>query len=279
MGLAGSLSRVTSQALAESSWREAISAAAPAGLKTYLQFPETTPVGPTIILVHGSLDRAASFGRTLHRLEDRAVVTYDRRGYQGSRDLGPAASIEQHVQDLAALVQGSDLGQGVVAVGHSFGGVIVQAAALVAPAMFAAIGAYEPPMSYLLGGPRYEHKDIVDPGAEVERFFTQMMGRAAWERLSDGLKQDRRADGPGLVSDLSIIRSVEFDPTALAVPVVYGCGGDRSAERHRLLVAWLATHVAGAEQITITDAGHGAHLSHPDAFADLVLQTATRGAK
>ena len=275
----GSVVRVTGSVATEEAWRDAIHSAVPSGLKTFLTWPDRQPQGPVVILVHGSLDRGPSFTRAIHRLDGSAVVTYDRRGYQGSREVGPAASLDVHVEDLAALAHAADLGQGVVAVGHSFGGVIVQGTALADSDVLAAIGAYEPPMSYLLGQQRPAHPPLGDPGEEVERFFSQMMGAAAWERLSEGLKQDRRADGPGLLSDLAIIRAVELDPTKLTVPVVYGCGGERSAERHRLLTAWLADHVKGAELVTIADAGHGAHLSHPDAFADLVLRTATRGAR
>jgi pimeloyl-ACP methyl ester carboxylesterase len=36
--------------------------------------------GPVVVLVHGSLDRAASFSRVIRRLPDWGVVAYDRRG-------------------------------------------------------------------------------------------------------------------------------------------------------------------------------------------------------
>ena len=61
-----------------------------------------------------------------------------------------------------------------------------------------------------------------------------------------------------------------FDVTALRVPVVFGRGGPTSAAHHRETVAWLASHVPGAVLDEIVGAGHGAHLTHPDAFARLV---------
>ena len=42
--------------------------------------------GPTVVLVHGILDRGSSFSRTIRRLAGMGVVTYDRRGYQRSRE-------------------------------------------------------------------------------------------------------------------------------------------------------------------------------------------------
>src|SRR5580704_7214547 len=62
---------------------------------------ETETDSPTVILVHGSLDRATSFMRTARRLEDLAVVLYDRRGYSRSRAVKPIATdLDTHVDDL-----------------------------------------------------------------------------------------------------------------------------------------------------------------------------------
>jgi len=76
---------------------------------------------------------------------------------------------------------------------------------------------------------------------------------------------------------LDAIRIAEapFDVTTLAVPVV--CGrGENSAPRHRESVGWLVEHIPGAELVEIAGAGHGAHLSHPDAFAAMVRRAVTR---
>jgi pimeloyl-ACP methyl ester carboxylesterase len=178
-----------------------------------------------------------------------------------------------------ALCDAADLGGGVVAVGHSFGGVIVQAAALARPARFAAIGAFEPPMPWL-GFRRSETVEWppldVDPAVEVEGFFRRMMGDAAWERLNEAAKDDKRADGPALLQDLVAIRTISFDPTELVVPVTYGVGGVRSIQHHRDAAAHLLATVPGASLRTIADAGHGAHVSHPDQFAELVAEVQHR---
>ncbi len=267
--------------LAEAPWRKQLEAATPAGLKTFLTFPETDLQLPTVLLVHGSLDRGASFSRSLMRLNGHAVITYDRRGYQGSRGMELANGFETHLEDLLAIAAAADRGAGVVAIGHSFGGVLVQAAALAEPTFFLAIGAFEPPMPWLgfhrSGGwsPLAE-----DPGDEAERFFRRMMGDHAWERMADGVKLDRRADGPALLTDLSAIRTLSFDATLLSVPVVYGTGVEKTAPHHLEAVEWLGTNVPRASVDKITEAGHGAHLSHPDAFArfiSLVVASSSEG--
>jgi pimeloyl-ACP methyl ester carboxylesterase len=113
--------------------------------------------------------------------------------------------------------------------------------------------------------------------AAAERFFRRMVGDAAWDRLSEPAKAERRADGPALEAELSAIRVTEepFDVTTLAVPATFG-RGEQSASRHRGTVAWLSEHVPGAEQVEIAGASHGAHLTHPDAFASMVRSAVSR---
>jgi len=110
-----------------------------------------------------------------------------------------------------------------------------------------------------------------DPGEEAERFFSRMVGPAAWTRLSEAGRAGRRADGPALVADLRSLRggSPPFDVTALGVPSVFGMGGPASQPHHRASVQWLGAHVPDAVVYEIAGAQHGAHLSHPDHFAAL----------
>jgi pimeloyl-ACP methyl ester carboxylesterase len=224
---------------------------------------------PTVVFVHGSLDRGESFRRVMRRLPDLTTLAYDRRGYQGSRAGGLAD----------AAREGSDAP--VVAVGHSLGGDVVVAAALAAPGAFGAIGAYEPPMPWL-GFRRQQPGDdpettrawppmSPDPGEEVEHFFSRMVGASAWARLTDEGRAQRRADGPALVADLRSLRGEgpPFDVMQLAVPVVFGMGGPTTRPHHRRTVEWLGGHVPGAVLYEIEGAQHGAHLSHPDHFATL----------
>jgi pimeloyl-ACP methyl ester carboxylesterase len=107
-----------------------------------------------------------------------------------------------------------------------------------------------------------------DDAAAAERFFRRMVGDAAWDRLPDAGRAARRADGPALAAELRAIRVSEapFDVGALAVPAIFG-RGERSAPRHRQSVAWLVEHTPGAELVEFPGATHGAHLTHPDAFA------------
>ncbi|HTU38115.1 MAG TPA: alpha/beta hydrolase [Acidimicrobiales bacterium] len=243
---------------------------------------------PTVVFVHGSLDRGESFRRVMRRLPEFGSVAYDRRGYQRSRDAG-VTDLPGHAEDLLAIAATVRLDSGpdttVVAVGHSFGGDVVVDAALASPDAFDAIGAFEPPMPWLgfrrddTGAPRTWQPMADDPGEEAERFFGRMVGESAWARLTEQAKASRRADGPALMADMRSFRTEgpPFDVAALRVPAVFGMGGLASRPHHRRGVEWLGANVPGAVAYEIDGAQHGAHLSHPDhfaAFTRLVIERA-----
>jgi pimeloyl-ACP methyl ester carboxylesterase len=247
---------------------------------------------PVVVLVHGSLDRGASFARVTRRLDDLPTVVYDRRGYQGSRDALPLnTSLDGHIDDLLAVIDGRTS----VVVGHSYGGDVALGAAVRGgeASGIVSVVAYEPPMPWLgpwARGPRSAAAlqagnrgqagggsapaapsapaDPVDPAVEAERFFRRMVGDAAWDRLSESAREERRADGPALEAELAAIRTAEapFDVTGLRVPSTFG-RGEHSAPRHR---------VPGADLVEIPGANHGAHLTHPDAFAAMVRSAVAR---
>ncbi len=245
------------------------------------------PGAPTVVFVHGSLDRGESFRRVMRRLPELASLSYDRRGYQGSRG-GGVVDLGGHIEDLLLIAEAAAAAGGgpVVAVGHSLGGDVVMGAALAAPRAFRAVGAFEPPMPWL-GFRRNRPGDAArawpaladDPGEEAERFFCRMVSPSAWARLTEQGRNERRADGPALVADLRSLRGEgpPFDVTALDVPSVFGMGGPTTQSHHRASVEWLGDHVPGALVYEIEGAQHGAHLSHPDHFAAMTRLVVERG--
>ena len=68
-----------------------------------------------------------------------------------------------------------------------------------------------------------------------------------------------------------------FDLRDLRVPLVLGRGSE-SIPHHRRAVDAAAELVPSAEVIDIPGSGHGAPLSHPDAFARLVRRVVERAA-
>ena len=225
------------------------------------------PAAPRVVLVHGALDRSASFARVARELADLDVVRYDRRGYGRSASADPPRSFDDHVEDLLAVVGDEP----TVLVGHSIGALVVLAAAARRPAVARAVVAYEPPTPWAPWWPTPDGPagGAGDPGDVAEAFLRRMAGDATWEALPPRTRAARRAEGPALVVDLRSARTCPFDPAALGCPVVLAHGG-RADEHHRRGVALLADEVPGAQVAVVDGAGHGGHLSHPAAVADLV---------
>jgi pimeloyl-ACP methyl ester carboxylesterase len=98
-----------------------------------------------------------------------------------------------------------------------------------------------------------------------------MVGEEAWRRLPEELKMRRRAEGVAFQSDVVIGLSPPFRWEDLTVPSLFGVG----------LATWpfaqeAATRLAeslGAELFTIAGAGHTAHVSHPQQFAEFVRRS------
>ncbi len=256
----------------------------PAGLHVVENDAESAKA-PSVVLVHGSLDRAESFRRTTRRLSDVSTVSYDRRGYQRSREAaqGVELGLEVHIDDLVQILE--ELRQRrpsrLAAVGHSYGGDVVIGAALRRPDLVDAVGAFEPPMPWLgfrrAGNTQGWAPMPEDPGDNAEAFFIRMVGPGGWERMPEEGRNSRRADGPALVADLVSMRGeAPFDATELTVPSVFGMGGTESQPHHRATVTWLADHVPNAELFEIPGSMHGAHLSHPDSFATFVTRVIER---
>jgi pimeloyl-ACP methyl ester carboxylesterase len=236
---------------------------------------------PPVVLVHGAMDRAASFGRTMRRLGDHDVVAYDRRGY-GESMTGTAGSIAEHAADLSAIVDWLDTTE-VVVVGHSLGGTIAAQLVAAADRRITALAAFESPFPLLddsfdqVGGGAVQIGDEQGPEAAAEHFYRLMVGDQIWARLRERDRLARRAEGPALLAELRDLRRRDraLDPLVIDVPVLVGSGG-QSSERLRGSAQLLNERLAHAEPYVIESAGHGAHLTHPDEFARYVDATVRR---
>jgi pimeloyl-ACP methyl ester carboxylesterase len=234
--------------------------------------------GPLVVLVHGSMDRSGGMLRVRRVLQrDHRVVRYDRRGYGRSLAAGPPTSFDQQVDDLGTVLAGRP----AVLAGHSFGGVVCLALAQRRPELARAVVAYETPKMWESWWPGStagsQALTRLGPGSEAEAdvaewFLRRMIGDDTWERLPASMRAERRAEGRALVAELRSVRPpapVPFRAEAVAAPVVSACGSE--GEAHHLRAAEeLARSAPRGELRVVEGAGHGAHLTHPEAFADLV---------
>ncbi len=243
-------------------------------------YESVKPSAPRVVLVHGSMDRAAAFRKAGRLLRDLDVVLYDRRGYARSLDGGVASTIDQVVTDLLTVV--AERPSAVV--GHSLGGLIALAAAQSRPDVITAVGAFEAPLGWRpwwprtsAGGAARDAAAVEGPEAAAERFMRRLVGDQRWENLPAGTQRQRRAEGPALLGDLAAMRDggAPFDAATIAVPVVIGYG-TATGDRHRRAALELADEIPGAELVTIDGAGHNAHDSHPAEFAAFVRTVLNR---
>lgn len=225
-----------------------------------------------VVLVHGVMDRGASFSRIVGYLHDMVVTTYDRRGYANSMNAPIAESLDEHVADLIAILEGNP----ATVIGHSLGGVVTLAAAARRPDLVLSAGVYESPMPWLDWWPSSTAgaktlADDQDPAKSAESFMRYLAGDQAWEMLPMRTQQQRKAEGPALLADLRALREVDappFTPEAIAVRVAVA-GGSETQPHHKDGCEAMAK-MFGTDVQWIEGAGHGGHMSHPGPFAAFV---------
>jgi pimeloyl-ACP methyl ester carboxylesterase len=241
--------------------------------------------GPLVVLVHGAMDRASSMLRVRRVLDGECrVLRYDRRGYARSLELGPPISLDQQVDDLATLVAC----RVAVLVGHSLGGVICLALAERSPAQVRAVVAYEAPMMWEPWWPAGTAGAMAlasatagadggddGPGDAAEAFMRRMLGDARWSRLPAHVRAERRAEGPTLLAELRTVHRPSPAPylaDRVTVPVVAAFGSETQPQ-HQRGAEELAQRAPRGVLEMIDGADHGAHLTHPQAFAVLVRRS------
>lgn len=230
---------------------------------------------PAVVLVHGAMDRAASFGRVMRRLGDFDVCAYDRRGYAGSIDAGIAPTLDDQAEDLRRVCEWTGAAR-VVVIGHSFGGTVAMRLAESSPSWLATVGAFESPApslrAYRSDGLDLALKAAVTggPAAAAESFYRLVVGDAVWNGLRDQDRRLRQAEGEQLVAELLDLRQHGGpDLAAVTLPVMVGMGSE-SAPAWKSSAYELANTLSDATLIQIAGAGHGAHLTHADEFARFV---------
>lgn len=235
-------------------------------------------LGPPVVLVHGGADRSKSFAGIVRRLGDVPVTVYDRRGYGQSLTVGDDHDrFDTHADDLIAILDGTPS----VVVGHSAGGAIAMLTATRAPELFLALGVWEPPMAQSEWWPADARRQAMawgraeDAEAASEQFNRIILGDARWEQLPEHTRRHLRLEARAFRADMVSQDRVLFELDQLVVPRLLGCGTMQSEEF--VGVHQRTAEVAGCDLYVIEGAAHGAHLSHPDAWALFVRATVELG--
>ena len=232
---------------------------------------------PLVVLVHGAMDRARSLRRVVERLPELRVVTYDRRGYGASVDVGPATGVREHVDDLIDLLRG----RRAVVVGHSAGAHVAILASIARPDLVASLGLWEPPtpwMDFWSERAKRSVAHIVGNGvpAEVgERGARLMLGDEGWDRLSEDAQQLRRAEGRAFLVEAASESVALYDWADVRVPCLIGYG--ERTWPWTLESSQRGAAALGCETFVIAGSTHLGNVSHPGEFADFVRQAVALG--
>jgi pimeloyl-ACP methyl ester carboxylesterase len=219
-----------------------------------------------VVFVHGVLDRGTSFRRVAEHLDgDCHMAWYDRRGYGRSTAAAVTPSgVDGHVADLLAVLDG----RRAVVVAHSFGGITGVGAAVLAPDLVEALVLYETVTAWAPGWDDRVMRGVLDSDDPEEAGLRMMLGDRL-QSLDDDERARWRVEASAFVAEERSARTTPppFDVTDLRVPVVYGASDPRIMSP---VIEHLRTSGSAIEVVTIPGAGHNAHRTAPDAFADLV---------
>ncbi len=241
--------------------------------------------GPTLVFVHGSAADHTTWSIQLHPTSPLAsryrLVAYDRRGPHGAPlDTAPGpATIEDHAADLAELCAALDVGP-VVAVGSSFGAVVVLELARRFPAWLRGAILCEPPLAASDDAPpiprefldRFDALAATDGPAAGEFFLRTVLGDASYERMPRMYQVRAKALWRAIRSDCGALGAYRVryrQLAAIATPMLL-VGGDRSAAYFRPTLDALGAALGDARQETLAGAGHMMQADAHRGFASLV---------
>jgi pimeloyl-ACP methyl ester carboxylesterase len=215
------------------------------------------------------------------------VVTYDRRGPGSSGLDGGCGTIEDDVEDLAALITERGLGRAHI-VGGSYGASISLRFAATHPELVLSLNVHEPPLAELLmaapdGMPL--HREFLEAmgrvRAELEagrdeagaRTFLEWLLPGMWASLPPAMREPFAAHGATFLCELNDVHSyvTEFGLKNVKARTLLTNGSD-SPPFFEPIVRAVANGVPGATRHVFEGAGHVPQQSHSDAF----VETATR---
>jgi pimeloyl-ACP methyl ester carboxylesterase len=246
--------------------------------------------GEPVVLVHGSWGDHHNWDSVAPALAGGGlrVATYDRRGHSRSERPPGAGSIDEDVDDLAALVR-HVFREPAHVVGSSFGAAIALRLAAQAPELIRSLIAHEPPLFGLLDDDPTlqpalaEVRDRIDAVLALlragdneggaQRFVeTIAYGAGAWATLPPATRDTFVFNAPTWLDELQEPSALSMQLDLLAnfgAPTLLTLGGT-SAPFFPLVVKRVAAAIPYARQHVYPDAGHMPHLSHPADYVRVV---------
>jgi pimeloyl-ACP methyl ester carboxylesterase len=270
----------------------------------FSQFDETrlhyelTGVGEPLFLVHGSWVDGGTWDAVVPLLSRRfQLVTYDRRGHSRSSRPPGQGSIQEDVEDLAALIEGLGIAPAHIA-GASLGGSIVLRLAALHPELLRSIAVHEPPLFDLIDAERDGLPELAQLRARLaataarlqagdhedaaRQYHEQLAGSSgSWARLTPAERRVRVFNAPTYLDQC-------LDPDALGIDldslgafrgpalVTYG---DQRPPLFRRIAEMVVAALPDAHELEIPGTAHDPQVTHPDAYARALIEFASMAAR
>jgi 3-oxoadipate enol-lactonase len=230
---------------------------------------ELTGTGsPTFLCLHGLVDRLEIWDRLHDPLAERGrVARVDQRGH-GESDAPPGPySREDLANDVAKVARELDDPKTIL-LGHSMGGIVSMATALLAPDRIAGLV-------------------LIGTASQCNEKTAHWYERIAGAGESDGIdglartiygadsEKQIHGDAQGIAHVTRVLKSLFDDPLTpklgeITCPVLLVVG-DRDPMGAKAS-SILASSFPNAELVTVPDCGHWVHVSRPDAVLDAIDQ-------
>jgi len=220
-----------------------------------------------VVLVHGALGSGRSFNRVADLLDGEfRILYYDRRGYgenAGAAVDGPVG-VDSHIDDLIEILGD----RSAIVIGHSFGGLTTLGAAVRAPELIDALGAYETSMAWSPGWDDTIMHGVLAGPDPADAGLRLMLGER-YDRMDVDERARRLVDAAAFVAEERSIRGCPplYDVSEITAPLVFGRSDPAVMPS---VTAFLQANIKTMEIMELPGAGHHAHRSDPEGFANLV---------
>ena len=246
--------------------------------------------GPPLVMVHGSAVDHTRWGGVVHALAEHFTLhMMDRRGRGKSGD-GPAYAIAREFEDVAAVLEATQVPACVIA--HSYGSICALGAAGLTKRIVR-MALYEPPLP-VPGQPLSFPADLGrrleailatgDRVRVVETFLRDVLhlGEGEITRLRRTSGWPVRLEAAAtLPREVSVAASHRFDAQSFAqvrVPILF-LVGNRSPAYLQASTQMAAAAVPGSRIEVLAGHGHAAMATGPKAFLEKVLPFLTGAAR
>jgi pimeloyl-ACP methyl ester carboxylesterase len=241
--------------------------------------------GDPVLLIHGALV-ADSYGPMLSEgdlTRSYQVITYHRRGFQGSAPVASGHTIADEARDALAVLDHYGVGSAHV-VGHSYGGVVALQLAIDAPSRVRSLGLFEPallsvPSAEAFGsgvGPVVERFEARDNEGALMAFLELVGGPDPMSRLTklpEAATEQALADLATLFAGdfpaLSGWTVTEEQLRSIDVPALTVLGSE-SADLFRESIDVLEATLPQSRPFRLAGAAHFLQMEQPAAMSNAV---------